>query len=446
MLQRILVLILLLGIMFVIVHSSLLGESKAPSVTLVLGFMLLAAYCTGQVLEKIKLPKISGYIMAGLVFGPYFMGLVSTESIKDLSFINSLALAFIAFCAGGELKLSHLKNQLKSMVNLTISQTIIVFIGVAFVSYYIIEFIPALKGIDHEKRLVIALIFGIISVARSPSSTIAIISETKAQGKYTDIVLSVTIVKDVVVIVLFGIIVSVSNALIVSTASIDWMFFLVLLFEIIISVILGVFLAMGIIFLIERVKVEFPIVILAVGFFVVKFSHQFSIYLHEIHYISLNIEPLLICIAAGFTVQNFSEHGNKFLSKMDSVSMPVFVIFFAMAGASINVDILRTSWFFGLIIVAVRLVMLGIASIAGGLISRDEPLLYKNYWFGFITQAGVSLGLLTEIVRRFPTVGLLIQSLLIAAITINQLIGPVAFKWALKKVGDAGRKQAYLRR
>ncbi len=439
MLQNVIVLNLLIGFMFAVVNVNFPGKTTVVTPTLALGFLLLSAYCTGNILQKLKLPKISGYILAGLAFGPYFLALLPKETASNLSFINSLALAFIAFCAGGELKISHLKYQVKSIIYLVICQTVIVFIGVSIAVYLLLAYFPIITGIDSAKRLVISLVFGIISVARSPSSTIAIITETRACGPYTNTVLSVTIVKDVAVIILFGIVLSASKALITASASIEYSFFFVLLSEIIVAIILGIALGYAFIYLIEVVKVEFPIVIIGSGFLVIKFSHLFTSYLLETFNIAINFEPLLICMTAGFVVQNFSKFGDKFLNKMDKVSIPIYVAFFALTGIAIDIEVLKTAWSFGLILVAIRLFMLYTASFISGVIAGDEPLIYKNYWLGFITQAGVSLGLLTEVVRRFPSIGLPIQSLLIAAITINQLIGPIAFKWALTKVGETNK-------
>ena len=216
----------------------------------------------------------------------------------------------------------------------------------------------------------------------------------------------------------------------------NFTFFLGLLFEISSSFVIGVFLGKAAIFLIENVKIAFPVVLTGIGFLVIKFSHLLGSYLHDSHNIALNLEPLLICMAAGFTVQNFSRHGTTFLLRMDRVSFPVYIAFFALTGASINLDILRSGWFLGVIIVLVRTVMLFVGSYVSGRLSGDRPLNYQNTWLGFITQAGVSLGLLTEVVRRFPEIGIPIQTILIAAITLNQLIGPIAFKFALNKVGE----------
>ncbi len=439
MIQRIIVLAILIGVMVVIVHTGIIGRVNHLSQTLVLGFLLLAAYSTGFVLEKVKLPKITGYIIAGLVFGPHVLHLTPSESIVDLSFINSLALAFIAFCAGGELKISSIKKQFKSILSLVISQALVVFAGVSTFVFFLIDFMAIFTEVQFSYRVVISLFIGVISVARSPSSTIAIISETKAKGTYTDTVLSVTVVIDVVVIVLFGIVLSFGQMIVPGNGSIDWMFVLILLFEIAVAFILGGFLGQGIVYLIKQVKMEFPVVIIGIGFLVIKFSHLFSSYLLENYNVAINLEPLLICMSAGFTVQNFSKFGSEFLVKMDRVSLPIYIVFFAITGASINVEVLQTAWIFGIIIVCTRLVMLYIASLLSGIVSGDKPLLYKHYWLGFITQAGVSLGLLTEIVRRFPTIGIPIQSLLVAAITINQLVGPILFKYALNRVGDANR-------
>ncbi len=440
MVRRIFVLLIMLAVMVLFTYLGDQDSIKSLSPTLILGTLLLAAYSLGFVLDKIKLPKITAYIVAGLLFGPYLIDFISDDSINDLSFINSLALSFIAFCAGGELKLTNIRNRLKTIIYLSITQTFIVFFGVSIIVFFLLDQIPFFSDLVFVQRLIVSLIFGVISVARSPSSTIAIISETKAKGAYTDVVLSVTVLIDVVVIILFGITISFCQVLAATDAPVDWLFFLFLMFEILVALVLGFILGKGIIFLIESVKVEFPIVILGIGFLVIKFSHLFTDYMRETYDIAVNLEPLLICMAAGFTIQNFSNYGRRFLVKMENISLPIYIVFFTITGASINLGVLKESWLFGIIIVVVRVVMLFAATMVSGVISKDEPLLYKNYWLAFLTQAGVSLGLLTEVVRRFPAVGVPVQSLLIAAITINQLIGPVALKYALTKVGDAGRK------
>lgn len=441
MMRRFLSLLLILSSMALIVFSDIFNIPAGVSPTLILGFLLLAAYCIGALLERIGLPRITGYIFAGLLLGPYFLKFYSRDAVTDLSFLNSLALAFIAFCAGGELKLANLRRNLKSIFFLISGVTVVVFIGVTLIVFLLSGMIPFMKEYDTVMRLAVAAIFGVIAVARSPSSAIAVICETKAKGDYTDIVLSVSIAMDVIIIIFFAVVMSACEILISSGSSISFIFLLDLLFEITIAFVLGFLLGKAIIFLIEKIKIEFPVVITAVGFLIIKFSHLLGDYLQQHLEIHINLEPLLICMAAGFTVQNFSKHGFTFLQRMDNVSYPIYIAFFAITGAAIDVDVLRSAWFLGLVIVVSRISMIFAGSYLSGRLSGDQPVIYKNTWLGFITQAGVSLGLLAEVVRRFPEVGVPVQTILITAITLNQVIGPIAFKYALFKVGDAAVKK-----
>ena len=440
MFRRFLSLLLVLGCMAIIIYGRPFELPETVSPTVVLGLMLLADYCVVSILERFGLPRITVYICAGLFLVPYFLKFYSKNAITDLNFLNSLALAFIAFCAGGELRLANIKSKLKSIIYLISGVTSVVFVGVTLVVFLMSGFIPFMRGYELTLRLAISAIFGVIAVARSPSSAIAIISETKAEGEYTDTVLSVTIAMDVVIIILFSIIISVCEVIITDQTSISPVFLMELLLEITIAFVLGFLIGKFIVFLIEKVHVEFPVVIVAMGFLVIKFSHLLGEYLHSTHEISLNLEPLLICMAAGFTVQNFSKHGKTFLERMDNVSFPIYIAFFAIVGASIDIDVLKKGWILGMVIVVSRTVMIYIGSYFSGKLARDRPKIYKNTWLGFITQAGVSLGLLMEVARRFPEIGLSIQTILIAAITINQIIGPMAFKYALNKVGESNLK------
>ena len=438
--NRIISLMIVVGTMFLVVSSGLFGIKGEVSPSLVLGFMLLSAYCIGFILARIGLPQITGYIFAGLFFGPFFVDYCSSRAVADLGFLNSLALAFIAFCAGGELKLSSIRSKLKIIFCLIGGVTVVVFTGVTLSVFLVSPYIPFLSGYNLYVRLAVSAIFGVISVARSPSSAIAIISETKAKGDYTDTVLGVTVVMDVVIIILFAVVISVCQVALASSGGMDASFVLYLLIEIMTALVSGFLLGKIIVFLIEKVKVEFPVVIAGMGFIVIKFCHFMGEYFHDFYDVSVNIEPLLICMAAGFTIQNFSKYGSTFLRRMDRVSLPIYVAFFAITGASINMDALRSSWFLGLMIVLVRILMIFMGSRLSGKIAGDTKGICKNAWLGFITQAGVSLGLLSEVVRRFPEIGGDIQSILVAAITANQIVGPVAFKYALNKVGETKKQ------
>lgn len=439
MLPRLLILLIAVGCMLAVGQQELPGAGAPAHSIMVLGFLLIASYCIGYAGEKLALPRITGYILAGLLLGPHLLGVIDEHAIADLGFLNSLALAFIAFCAGGELHLQSIRKRLKSIAFMLGGITTVIMAGVTLSVLAAAPLLPFLQGKPFGVRLAVAAIIGVISTARSPSSAIAVISEMRARGPFTETVLSVTIAMDVVVILLFGVVISVSHSLIDPSGTVNFAMILHLVFEILVTLALGWLLGRGIIVLIRNIGVELPVIIAATGFLVIKSCHMFSAYLSTAHQISLHLEPLLVCMAAGFTVQNFSGRGETFLESLDRVSLPIYVGFFAVTGAMIDLDMLRAGWILGLLVFASRLVMVYAGSWGSSRLAGDAPLIYRHAWLGFITQAGVSLGLVAEVVRRFPEVGLYLQSILIAAITVNQVIGPVLFKYALRRTGEAGR-------
>jgi Kef-type K+ transport system membrane component KefB len=435
MINKILALILIIASVFLLIQLGL-GDFQESCPALVLGLILLASYCFGFLLEKIGLPRIVGYILAGLFMGPFFLKLYTLQEVQNLAFINKLALAFIAFCAGGELRLPNIRKVLKSILFFIPGITLFVFSITTTIVFLLSNNMPFMSDFNVPARLAVSAIFGTIAVACSPSSAIAIISETKAKGRYTDTVLSVIVAMDVLIIITFAVVISIAQISIKSQGGLNFSLIFSLLFKITVAFLLGFLLGKLIVFLIEKVHIEFPVVIIAMGFIVIEFSHILANYLHQFYDIRLELEPLLICMAAGFTVQNFSKQGENFLQRMDRVSLPIYIAFFAMTGAAMNLNVLRTGWMLGLSVFGIRLISIYIGTQVSGRLAKSEPKIYKNVWLCFITQAGVSLGLLSEVARRFPEIGPSVQTILVAAIIMNQIIGPIAFKYGLKKVGE----------
>lgn len=436
--NRLITFVLIILAMLVVFSSGMFPGSpdNTMSPTLIIGFMLLSSFVVGFFFEKGGFPRITGYIISGLIFGPFVLKFYSAGSVEELLFLNNLALAFIAFNAGSELRLKDILKDIKPIIFLTLGVTITVFTGVTATVLFISDMIPFMRGYPLPVKIAIASIFGIISVARSPSSAIAIINETKAKGSYTSTILSITVIMDVLIIILFALVISVNSLIMKPGSNFEFSFFFFLVLEIVIAFVLGFLLGKFIIFLINRVKVEFSVVIIALGFFVIKFTHFAGSFISKNYEMNINIEPLLICMAAGFTVQNFSKYGDIFLKRMDKISIPVYVAFFTITGASINLDILRTGWILGLIIFISRISMIYIGSMLSTKAASSEKKIRDNSWLGFITQAGISLGLLSEVLRRFPEIGIHIQAILIATITLNQIIGPIGFKYGLFRAGE----------
>jgi len=267
--NRIFVLLLVTAVALLLMNLEL-GQYKENSPVFILGIILLVAYCFGYILEKIGLPRIVGYILAGMFMGPFFLNIYTFSEIEELNFVTNLALAFIAFSAGGELRAANIRRVLKSIIYLISGISAVVFLGITLTVFILSGTIPFMSQLSIPIRLAISAIFGTIAVARSPSSAIAIISETKAQGPYTDIVLSVSVAMDVFIIILFAVTISLAQVFISGNGGMNLSFLFSLLVGIAAAFLLGYLLGKFIVFLIEKVHVEFPIVIIAMGFVVIE--------------------------------------------------------------------------------------------------------------------------------------------------------------------------------
>jgi len=392
---------------------------------MVLGFLILAAFFGGKLTSRLNLPRITGYILVGLVCGPWILKFVTQPHLEKLTLIDELALALIAFTAGAELNLSHLKKQIRSISLIILMQAIITFSLVSIAIYFSRPLIAVLA--DQPIKVVwgFCCIIAVICIAKSPAETIAVIVETRAKGKMTDTVLGITVVKDVIVIILFTIALSTIKSMINPGETLSFSSLTHLSIEIISSIIAGLGFGGLIILYFKYVRQEALIFILGFVFFITEISHQ------------LHLEFLLTCITTGFVVQTFSKYGHDFLETVEKGSLPVYLVFFSIAGATLNLPVLYDLWHIAVIIVATRILSVYLGTYSGARLAGDDHNIRHFAWAGFIGQAGVSLGFAIIIQDQLPGIGETIKNIVIATIVLNLMLGPALFKWALQKSGEA---------
>ena len=250
-------------------------------------------------------------------------------------------------------------------------------------------------------------------------------------------VLGVTVIMDVLVIVVFAAVVSVCQALLGPEGQMDFRFMIMIVVELIGAILGGIIVGWVISLYIRYVKVELLVFILALAFMVAFFSRQFASLIDHSYSITLHVEPMLICITAGFWVRNFSRGGDLFMENIDRSSLPIYVIFFSLTGAALNIGALNQTWLIAVLVVAVRFLLIWVGAYLGSSLSGDPLGFRRMSGLSFITQAGVSLGLAGIVMRRFPEWGAALATTIVAIISLNQIIGPVAFKFALNAVGEA---------
>ncbi len=397
------------------------------------GIIATASKQIGNSLMKTGLPLISGFLLTGIVTGPYVLDLIPKEATLNLRFVDEISLGFIAFAAGSELYLKELKSKFKSIVWVTIGLVVSTFSLTALTFYFLSDFIPFMNSMPMAAKIAVSILAGAIMVARSPSSAIAIVNELRAKGGFTQTVLGVTIIMDVVVIVLFAANSSIADALF-SGLDFSFGFILLLILEIGASIVIGFLVAKIILlFLIFPIKKYVKtMLVLLTGYLVFMLSTQIRGLIHDIFHIEVLLEPLLICMVAGFLVSNITKFRKEFSKILFDIGPPIYIAFFTLTGASLSLDILLQTWPIAIAIFFTRMVAIGIGSFIGGVLAKNPIKNNSISWMAYITQAGVGLGLAKEVVVEFPEWGSAFATIIISVIILNQLLGPVLFKYAIK--------------
>ena len=266
-------------------------DTHLGAATGLLGFLLLASYLAGGTARQISLPQITGYLVIGILVGPYVLGIIPREVVVDFRFVNGVALALIALSAGGELRIDSIRSRLKSIALITTAQIVVVFAVVTLFVFLARDLVGFLEGQPVRVAVAVALIFGLVAVAKSPATTIAVITEEKAGGILTDTVLGITVLKDVIILVLIAVLVPAAVTIVDPASGFDLSAVAAILVEILGSLAVGLALGWGIRWYLRKIGAHPILFVLGVAFVSVVLGDHF------------HLESILVAMAAGFFVQ-----------------------------------------------------------------------------------------------------------------------------------------------
>lgn len=412
--------LLILAGRFVPVSSSSAGLAAA------LGLLLLAGILCSEILDLFKLPHLTGYLAAGVLAGPQVLGFINHETVGELSAVNTLALALIALAGGLELRVSTLREVARSLAWATLVQSILVLAATAAVFFLLRPYISFTADLPVKAALGVALLWGVLAVSRSPSATLGILSQARADGPLTRYSVSFVMSSDIVVVLLMAATMVVARPMIVPGSQFSITTIFDLGRELYGSIAVGTTLGLLLALYLRLVGRHLILALLLLGFGITEGVR----YLH--------LDPLLTFITAGFIVQNVSRQGDRLLHAIEETGAIVFVVFFATAGAHLDLHLLAKMWPIALTLAATRALSTIVGQRTSSKLARDPPLLKRWGWSSFISQAGLTLGLSVVIETTFPDLGAAFRSLVIATVAINEVVGPVLFKFALDRVGETG--------
>jgi Kef-type K+ transport system membrane component KefB len=426
MIRRLVVLMLLVG------GAVLLEPLRAPTEGVIaprslflFGILLLTADTFGAFAHDIRLPRLIGYLVAGLALGPSVAGIVPAGVLEDLSMMKRLAVGLIGLLAGAELRVGDLRERYRVILLILAFQTGAVLVTLLTMTLLARQWIPFLQGLDQAPLFFVALLFAVLLTVNSPMVTLALLTETRASGPLAKTTLGVVLVADVVVILLFTGAFSLARASLGGSTAGALETLMQLLGEVFGSILAGAFIGGVVSLYLRFVKRELVLFAVVVVFATAAAAQ------------ALHFELLLSLLVAGFLVENVAPvRAEPLVDVLHRTAVPVFVIFFAMAGAELHIQEFAAVWPIILLVALARAgAIYGSTSFAGRLAEAD-PAVVQYGWTGLVSQAGVALGLSIIVADRLPVVGLAMQAVTVGVIALNETMGPILFRRGLERAGE----------
>ena len=418
---------------------------------LYIAIFLLVALLSTRIMKLLKLPNVTGFIVTGIIMGPFVFGLFfnnfSYDGIKEsliyqyvdkISWVSTIALGFIAFSIGTSFKTSTLKRVGKRAIIITIFEAFGASLLV-IIALIIAHFISP----EHISWQIVLTLSAIAS-ATAPAATLMVIKQYNAKGALVDTLLPVVALDDAAALILFAILFQLAKGLSVGEYSAYNMLVKPLL-EILISLGLGAVLGIVIALLNKLFKSRNNRLILCI------FSVFAAVGLYFLFKNSwmggFELSSLLICMMAGAIYVNFTKENEKTYDVLDKFTSPLYMVFFVLSGASLDLSIFTSE--LGLLVVIVtaiyivfRVIGKWAGAFTGASITHSEEKVKKYLGFALVPQAGVAIGLSTTACKLFnetpgmEETGNLILAIILTSTLVYELIGPFASKFALTKAGE----------
>jgi Kef-type K+ transport system membrane component KefB len=426
MIRRLVVLALLIGGAVLLEPLRVPTEGViAPRSLFLFGILLLTADTFGALAHDLGFPRLVGYLVSGLALGPSAMEIVPPGVLQDLAMMKQLAVGVIALLAGAELRMADLRQRYRPILWILACQAAAVLLLLTAGGLVFRGWVPFMQGLTPWALVSVALLFATALTVNSPMVTLALLTETRAEGPVARTTLGVVLVADVVVVLLFTAAFSLAQGSLngASQGSIAVLVRLLreMLGSIVAGTLVGGLLAVYLRF-VRREMVLFAVVVV----FATAAAAQ-----------ALHFELLLSLLVAGFLVENVAPvRAEPLLRALHLMAVPVFVIFFAMAGAELRVQAFLALW--PLVLGAALLRFLGVyaGARAGAVWGGAEPVVQRLGWTGLVSQAGVALGLAAIVADRLPRIGVAMQTLIVGVIAVNESVGSVVFRRGLEQAGE----------
>ncbi|HUW23522.1 MAG TPA: cation:proton antiporter [bacterium] len=389
---------------------------------LLIGVTIALGFIGGKISNKLKFPAVIGYIIIGVLLGPSLFGIFDLTLLNRMGMISDFALGLIAFIIGEELRLGILRKMGKTVMSILFVESMFTFILIAVAIYLL------------TRDVALSLILGSLGVATAPAGTFIVLREYKAKGPLSNTLLAIVGLDDAVAIIIYGFASALAKLSISGKERITVQnTFQGPLIEIGGAVVIGIIL--GIVLSYVARKLHERNELLTISLVAILICTGLSNIFH--------FSSILANLVLGITTANiFLLTGKRIFGAIEGIASPIYIAFFVLAGAHLQIGIVPKMGLLGLIYILTRSVAkIGGASL-GAYLSKAERNIQKYLGFGLFTQAGVAIGLAMVVQREFGLYGELATvavTTITATTIILEIIGPLGVKYAITKAGEIGQ-------
>lgn len=386
------------------------------------GIAILAGFSGGKFLNRLKLPGVVGYLLVGLVLGPSLLNFVSLKELSNLAGFNDLALSIVAFIIGSQLRMGMLRKLGKGIIAVILCESFIAFMIVGTGVYLLTESLP------------LALIFGAMAPASAPAGTVVVLRDNKAKGPLTNSLYAVVGLDDGLAILIYAFAAAFAK---LSLTGSNKVFLEVLkgpILEILGSLLLGAIIALSFGPLAKKVRSKRELLGVSLGaiFLCAGLSNLFDFSL------------ILANLTFGMVFANmFIFPNRRVVDVVDNLTVPVYIIFFVLAGAHLQIGMLPQMGFLGIVYIVCRMTGLVGGSFIGASLAKLPMSVRKYLGLGILSQAGVAIGLAMLVTREFSPLGpegenivALVINTITATTIIFEILGPITTKFAISRAGE----------
>ncbi|MBK6265573.1 cation:proton antiporter [Marivirga sp. S37H4] len=399
-----------------------------------LGLFFLLSQVFGKIANFFNAPRLVGYLISGIVFGPYVLKVFDEQLVEQMDLFTEMALAIIAFSIGASLRLEKIKSNKKVILGITLTQALLCTVIVAITLFAVLYFFYPYKSVN--EILSICVILGAISAATAPAAVLSLIHEYKAKGNLTTVLLGIIALDDAITLIFYSFALSIAQVLVTDSTFNLQSGLLEPLLSTFYAIAFGLLIGIIMKYVIKYFPGEDILlgVILGAVFFIAGIAQKFD------------FSHLLPIMVFAFYLENFAQVdlAKKAYKAIDKIEEPILGVFFLLAGAHLDLSKAGSAGILVLVVFIARAISKYGGTRLAANFTNAHINVKKYTGLALLPSAGVAIGLILEaqgkLGSEIPALANLMLSIVIGKTLINELISPFFVRYAFKKAGEISQE------